>query len=1061
MTGLFFYSFITMQKYSRYIVFGTGFVVSLIIYTLSLCRVPFVGTSVEYLNAYLGFSPFPALDGYFWGALIKVVAQIFPDHGAVHFNAMSVLCGAISTGFIMLLAFEIPHNRSLEEQYPQANKGAAAWISTCVTGCFFMLLTPVWIIFTRNYLLAYQGCIFLAWLSFWFLTLKYCRNKWWLWWLISLSYGLGLAEFGSFIFLFPLWSISLIIAAYSYFPDKFWRVILGSFLLALAGLFPLLLISQSVSNSHVAEWMGWETAGDVLYNVLRRHFAILGKLIPKTGWLLILLSCFAPLAIVLSPKKVERNSWVWSSVTLHLVLLLPGVLVLFNLPLSPWSMFKFSPLMITPYIGCALSVGYLSGYFYLITAKQRKFDHTAHKALKRSGRLLMPLLFLAAFSYAGFNSFRLVRMANDPVLSDWTSEMVAEQEEGDQLVAKKLLIELLRYHNWKQDKSLNLICPELMSFKMYRASLADTVSSPELKGLVEAGLYPFLYEMITENEAAANTISLAHYPDFWVSLDMAPVPYKHVYKAAQSVANDTNYISREMNFIEQLEPEALKANLIKGNPLEFAIRSYLKDMSHKANNFGVYLEQQGQAEQAAIAYAKSRALNEDNVSALLNLNLLAQKGILTESETAQVQQDFLEVQKKLDKNYPVWGLSHHYGYVFAAGAYLQRGYTWAISGNPKRAINEIKKAVQLSQDNKQLKASLASLYFQDENLDASRSIARALISDPKEENQQRGYRALFNIALKEGNVEEAIQYIDRAFADADAARFAEVSISQLLGEYELAREQLELLVQKYPRRMQLRLAQAILALDMKDTPSLDRAMKWLGDHTQSANAQGKLLYVQLLTTQGKTAYARSVAEDALRKSPNHVGLHEFLLRSDVGLGFRDKAMIRVKHLLSLEPHNAYGLLVLGTAHFEAGDYALAKASFQKSVDIESSLASLNSLAYTKHLLGENTSALILADKALAISPEDPDALDTKGMILLKLGELEEAEQLLLSSIKFQPRNMIYYYHLALVYEAKGRHAEGLKLINDVLKNIQFIPVYLQDEVLDTRMRLKKVEELQP
>ena len=80
--------------------------------------------------------------------------------------------------------------------------------------------------------------------------------------------------------------------------------------------------------------------------------------------------------------------------------------------------------------------------------------------------------------------------------------------------------------------------------------------------------------------------------------------------------------------------------------------------------------------------------------------------------------------------------------------------------------------------------------------------------------------------------------------------------------------------------------------------------------------------------------------------------------------------------------------------------------------------------------GEHQAALTAADGALALDPDDPDALLEKGRAHLELKQLEAAEQALVRSIDVDPADATSRNLLGLVYLEQGRGREALDALQD-------------------------------
>jgi Tfp pilus assembly protein PilF len=90
-----------------------------------------------------------------------------------------------------------------------------------------------------------------------------------------------------------------------------------------------------------------------------------------------------------------------------------------------------------------------------------------------------------------------------------------------------------------------------------------------------------------------------------------------------------------------------------------------------------------------------------------------------------------------------------------------------------------------------------------------------------------------------------------------------------------------------------------------------------------------------------------------------------------------------------------------------------------------SLVILNNLALVLAMKPEGRKeALQLIDRAIAITGEDPELLDSKGWILLQGRQAVEAEALFREAVSLPPGDPRHHFHLALACQAQGKDHEA-------------------------------------
>ena len=117
--------------------------------------------------------------------------------------------------------------------------------------------------------------------------------------------------------------------------------------------------------------------------------------------------------------------------------------------------------------------------------------------------------------------------------------------------------------------------------------------------------------------------------------------------------------------------------------------------------------------------------------------------------------------------------------------------------------------------------------------------------------------------------------------------------------------------------------------------------------------------------------------------------------------------------------------VIGGAEYKQGNYEEAATAFEKALEIRNDdLPSINNVAYLEaRNMSTVPKAIERARKAIAVSPTNPDLMDTLGFALMKSGQLPEASNLLRRAARVQPTAMVYA-HLAEVLQLSGRTSEA-------------------------------------
>lgn len=199
---------------------------------------------------------------------------------------------------------------------------------------------------------------------------------------------------------------------------------------------------------------------------------------------------------------------------------------------------------------------------------------------------------------------------------------------------------------------------------------------------------------------------------------------------------------------------------------------------------------------------------------------------------------------------------------------------------------------------------------------------------------------------------------------------------------------------------------------------------------------GHGLLADVAVARGQTA----AAVDALRKAhqidknqASLLRLFQQLTRQDGG----KPAIELASGWLKTHPKDAVVQKRLADAYARAGQFAAARRHYeavlaQQPKDGEA----LNNLANV--LIRQNDAgATAVAERALALQPQDARVIDTAGWAYFKAGNRDRALQLLRDARLRDPANADIRYHLAQVLAQAGRQAEAREELQTALKSARF------------------------
>jgi len=151
-------------------------------------------------------------------------------------------------------------------------------------------------------------------------------------------------------------------------------------------------------------------------------------------------------------------------------------------------------------------------------------------------------------------------------------------------------------------------------------------------------------------------------------------------------------------------------------------------------------------------------------------------------------------------------------------------------------------------------------------------------------------------------------------------------------------------------------------------------------------------------------------------------------------GKLNAAIEQLAEMVRERPDDAAPALLLGQLQDASGDRDGARRTYRTLVSRHPSHAvALNNLAVSSMRAGQITEAHQLAERARRLAPDDPHVADTLGWILVQLGEVGRAMELLEWSASELTESAAVHYHLGVVYaRVGGRDEEARALLRRAL-----------------------------
>jgi tetratricopeptide (TPR) repeat protein len=178
---------------------------------------------------------------------------------------------------------------------------------------------------------------------------------------------------------------------------------------------------------------------------------------------------------------------------------------------------------------------------------------------------------------------------------------------------------------------------------------------------------------------------------------------------------------------------------------------------------------------------------------------------------------------------------------------------------------------------------------------------------------------------------------------------------------------------------------------------------------------------ELYFAQRKNNEAEESFQKALKENPNFLRPYYALGRLYLMERKEDKAIDQYKTILKKNPKQTGPHMLLGTIYDMQKRFDLSEKHYRAALDINPDFTpAANNLAYLLVIQDKDINeALELARQAKGKLPNDPNVMDTLGLVFYKKGLYDSAIGEFSDSLEKIPNNAIVHYHLGLAYHKKG------------------------------------------
>ena len=279
-------------------------------------------------------------------------------------------------------------------------------------------------------------------------------------------------------------------------------------------------------------------------------------------------------------------------------------------------------------------------------------------------------------------------------------------------------------------------------------------------------------------------------------------------------------------------------------------------------------------------------------------------------------------------------------------------------------------------------------------------------------------KQLINLLFTQKRFSEAKDELRRLATDTPEYYFDVALLEWKMGETTAAMRSVNRVLAKQATFAPARLLKIELLLALHKQ---DQALRLLKSWIVEAPRESLPLYTLLLLRRVgvEPQVLVGALEEVRKRLPKNKRVLAALADLHLQQGEHDKAIALCDNVLGLvrdpmlvsQLHYCKGHVYFASGQLKESQAALLKATEQSVVYP----GAYNLLAYVYATMGRKLdTALTLADQALSIAPQNPVSLDTKGFVLYKLGENDEARQVLNQALLVAPQDNIIQKHLLSV-----------------------------------------------
>jgi len=1009
---------------------GLGLIgLALVVYLVTLSRGAFPGASAALVVTHGGLMPRFSPASPVWTGLVTVVRAVSGQHFVSAVNLISAVFGAAAVGLLYVLVREGVTIFIDDLGFTENRRRVAALLAGAAAAISLAFCIPFWVVSNRAHTAAFD--VFLLFLTARLLLAYMDYGKLWIALVFSFLFGVGVVEFATFIVLAPLFGAWLL---YVMWKRNVLRtpVVLALIGSAVLGLLVYLLAALGFYKTPGYELRLYDGFFDIVWHMWREQYMLISRSLPREGWLVILFVTVVPwLAMLSVARRGLNDERDWGLYLLHAIMTGLVVAVLMNTRIAPYAILGMRRLLVTPYVLVAMVCGYLVAYWFLLPSGWGRDPEAATTRFFRNifGWVLVAP-FVGLLVWSSVRNLESAGTRQTHFVNAFADEVIDCLSGHEWLISDGALDDHLLLAANRKGVPLRVMNVAAGNSSVYLDHLANQFDDTRMRNLAKVGIPALLSEWMQTDSNVQDKIATLAMPDLWARYGFVAVPNRLVFLGTKDAASldVAALISDHQTFWKRFSAMLAEGASDDGN-------SPWYDWGERhagliANNLGVLLEDLERPEDAFEAYQMARSMDADNVSALLNMSAMIGADKASDPDGA-VKAAVDALQANLEHKYHIWSLARHYGYVRAPEAFAQLGWSWAYSGQAGMAISELEKAANMLPDDRKgnIQELMAGVFLRDNRAAESEEIYRDILA--RDKTNQAALLGMMRIRIGQRKFKQAEGFLSLAADSGVPAEHIELQragIAFASGDMTRAKEILDELLQTNRKLLRAWVLLADVAFMEKDERGLDKCLRRLSEIEGDRGYFGSIIRGRRALQSRDVAAAIDYFQTALGRNRSNRRLVEVLLGLEMSLGRRESVAGRIKTLLQGDPNHAMALYARGSLQIANGELELAEDSLRSSLRSARQPMALNDLAWLLHLKGEYEEARTLIDEAIGMSEKEYSLWDTKGVILLRMEEYEEAVLAFGRSLAIFNKVPSVHLHMGEAQLALGRKEQVRQIV---------------------------------